>query len=333
VKNGCQSVSLQKMSAMFADNRICKLFGIRYPVIQAGMVWCSGWKLASAVSNAGGLGLIGAGSMNPELLQEHIEKALESTDQPVGVNIPLMARDAESKINVALKQGIKIIFTSAGNPQAWTGILKQKGCVVTHVISNSSQAQKAEASGADAIVAEGFEAGGHNGREETTSFVLIPAVRKATRLPLIAAGGMYGGNSLAAAMALGADAMQVGSRFAIADESSAHQHFKNKVIEINEGDTRLVMKKLIPVRLIRNKFFEKITAAEDAGAGRRVLLDILGEGRSRKGIFEGDMEEGELEIGQISALLKKKEPAGEIVKDIITEYTRILKQLTDQTLI
>jgi enoyl-[acyl-carrier protein] reductase II len=314
---------------MFRDNRICKLFNIRYPLVQAGMVWCSGWRLASAVSNAGGLGLIGSGSMNAELLDEHIKKALAHTQNPVGVNIPLMGRDIGEKIDIIIRHKIKIVFTSAGNPQNWTPILKENGCIVTHVVSSSMQAQKAEVSGIDAIVAEGFEAGGHNGREETTSFVLIPVVRSNTKLPLIAAGGMYNGSSLMAAMLLGADGIQIGSRFAIADESSAHDLFKNKVTEINEGDTRLVLKRLLPVRLIRNKFFDRITAAEEAGASRKVLLDMLGDGRSRKGIFEGDLEEGELEIGQVSALLKKKQPAVEIINEIISEFGQIKSKISE----
>ncbi len=314
---------------MFRNNRICKLFNIEYPVIQAGMIWCSGWKLAAAVSNAGGLGLIGAGSMSPEILDEHLLKAAKNTNKPFGVNIPLMGPDIDKKINLVLKHGIHIVFTSAGHPQKWTSLLKKNGCAVTHVVSSTLYATKAVEAGVDAIVAEGFEAGGHNGREETTSFVLIPSVRCVTDIPLIAAGGMFGGESLVAAMALGADAIQIGSRFAACKESSAHENFKNKIFEINEGDTRLILKKLIPVRMIRNTFFNRITDAEESGASRSELLHILGEGRSRKGIFEGDLEEGELEIGQVASLINKNQSAAEIIEDIITTYkqakNRIIK--------
>lgn len=312
---------------MFSENPVCKLFNIKYPVVQGGMVWCSGYKLATAVSNAGGLGLIGAGSMEPEVLEEQIRKGKQNTMAPFGVNIPLLGRNVEDKMKVILRNSVSIVFTSAGNPLTWTRQLKQAGCTVVHVISSSKFAEKAEAAGADAIVAEGFEAGGHNGREETTSFVLIPAVRQATNIPLIAAGGMYGGKSLLAAFALGADGMQLGSRFAIAEESSAHPHFKQKVTEINEGETRLVCKKLAPVRLIKNGFYQKIAEAEDAGATRKELMDLLGRGMSKLGIFDGDMENGELEIGQISAALKTIQPASEIIRDIITEYSQEIKKL------
>ncbi len=312
---------------MFPTNRICKLFSIQYPIIQAGMVWCSGWKLATAVSNSGGLGLIGAGSMSPDILREHVTKAKENTGQPFGVNIPLLGDNIEDKIKVLLEEKIKIIFSSAGNPSIWTSAFKEKGCVIVHVVSSITNAKKAIDAGVDALVAEGFEAGGHNGREETTSMVLIPTIRSVTALPLIAAGGMYSGRSLLAAMALGADAIQVGSRFAIARESSAHENYKRKVIEINEGDTRLIMKKLIPVRLIKNEFFSRIVNAEESGASRKEILEILGFGRSRKGIFEGDLEEGELEIGQISGMLKKKEPANKIINEIVEEYFKVKKQL------
>jgi enoyl-[acyl-carrier protein] reductase II len=314
---------------MFGKNHICNLFSIRFPIIQAGMVWCSGWKLACAVSNAGGLGLIGAGSMEPDLLEEHVKKARTHTVFPFGVNIPLIGRHIPEKIEVILRQQIKIVFTSAGNPQVWTPELKKNGCRVVHVISSSRFALKAMEAGVDAIVAEGFEAGGHNGKEETTSFVLIPAVREVTELPLIAAGGMYSGRSLLAAFSLGADAIQVGSRFAIANESSAHDRFKNKVIEINEGDTRLVFKKLTPVRMICNKLYERIAAAEDAGASQKVLRDLLSDAKSRHGIFEGDTDEGELEIGQVSALLTKQQPAGEIVHEILVEFIAMKNKITE----
>ena len=312
---------------MFSTNRICKLFSIQYPIVQAGMVWCSGWKLAAAVSNSGALGLIGAGSMRPGILQEHIAKARENTQNPFGVNLPMLGHEVEEKIEILLKEKIKIIFTSAGDPTKWTSAFRKEGCTVVHVISSTRTAMKAMDAGVDALVAEGFEAGGHNGREETTSMVLIPAIRSVTSLPLIAAGGMYSGRSLLAAMALGADAIQVGSRFAVARESSAHENFKRKVIEIKEGDTRLIMKKLMPVRMIKNPFFSRIAEAEDKGANRKELLEILGSGRSKKGIFEGDLEEGELEIGQVSALLNDTEPARNIVNDIVEEYAGIKKEL------
>ena len=312
---------------MFSTNRICKLFSVQYPIVQAGMIWCSGWKLAAAVRNSGALGLIGAGSMSPDILQEHITKARENTKYSFGVNLPMLGHDIEEKIEVLLKEKIKIIFSSAGDPTKWTPVFKKEGCIVIHVISSTRTAMKAIDAGVDALVAEGFEAGGHNGKEETTSMVLIPAIRSITSLPLIAAGGMYSGRSLLAAMALGADAIQVGSRFAVAKESSAHENFKRKVIEIKEGDTRLIMKKLMPVRLIKNPFFSRIIDAEDKGASRKELLEILGSGRSKKGIFEGNLEEGELEIGQVSALLNDMEPAQKIVNDIVEEYTRIKKEL------
>lgn len=312
---------------MFSANPVCKLLGIKYPIVQAGMIWCSGYKLAMAVSNAGGLGLIGAGSMKPDVLEEHIQKAQKNTRGPFGVNIPLLGHDVENKINVILRNKVSIIFTSAGNPFTWTQKLKEEKCTVVHVVSSAKFAGKAESAGVDAIVAEGFEAGGHNGREETTSFVLIPSVRKAVRLPLIAAGGMYGGKSLLAASILGADGIQVGSRFAIAKESSAHPEFKKKVIEINEGETRLVLKKLAPVRLIKNDFYKKITEAEDAGASRKELLELLGRGKSKLGIFEGNLDEGELEIGQISAELQKIQSAKEIVEEIVQEYNQEVTKL------
>jgi len=308
---------------MFTNNSVCRLFNIEYPIIQAGMVWCSGWKLASAVSNAGGLGLIGAGSMTPDNLQQHIIKIRLATNKPFGVNLPLLKSDIDAYIEILLKEHIKIVFTSAGNPKTWTPLLKENGCKVIHVVASAKNALKAHESGVDAIVAEGFEAGGHNGREETTSFVLIPAVRSVIDIPLIAAGGMYNGASLIAAMALGADAIQVGSRFAIAKESSANQAFKEKVVEINEGETRLTLKRLIPVRMIMNKFYNEISRAEIEGADARQLLAILGQGRSRRGIFEGDLEDGELEIGQVSALLHKIESAKEIIDEIISEYSAI----------
>jgi enoyl-[acyl-carrier protein] reductase II len=310
-----------KTTIMFTHNSVCKLFKVQYPIIQAGMVWCSGWRLAAAVSNAGGLGLLGAGSMTPEVLLNQINKLKSNTSKPFGINLPLLNKDIGKYIDIILEQHINIVFTSAGNPNTWTTILKQNGCTVVHVVASAKNAMKAQESGVDAIVAEGFEAGGHNGREETTSFVLIPAVRAATTLPLIAAGGMYSGNSLMAAMVLGADAIQVGSRFAVASESSASDAFKQKVIEINEGETRLTLKKLIPVRLIMNNFYNRIAKAENDGADAGELQAMLGEGRSKLGIFDGDLSEGELEIGQVSSLIRKIQPAHEIINEIIGEFS------------
>lgn len=310
---------------MFKDNRICQLFGITYPIIQAGMVWCSGWKLATAGSSAGGLGLIGAGSMNRELLKEHIEKASGNSTKPIGVNLPLMGQDIEDKVDTILDSGIRIVFTSAGNPAHWVPVLKEAGCTVAHVVASVKFARKAEDAGADAIVAEGFEAGGHNGIDETGSFVLIPSIAESTRLPLIAAGGMYDGRSLLAAQVLGADAIQVGSRFAVCNESSAHPAFKQKVLEIKEGDTRLVLKQIMPVRLIKNAFYEKVARAELEGKSAEELSKLLGRGRSRLGIFEGDLDEGELEIGQVASRIHKPENAAEIIQNIVTEYEKLLQ--------
>jgi len=304
----------------FENNRICKLFGIQYPIIQAGMIWCSGWRLASAVSNAGGLGLLGAGSMYPEVLREHIRKCKAATDKPFGVNVPLLYPDIQLLMDNIVEEGVKIVFTSAGNPALWTAWLKERGITVVHVVSSSKFAEKCEKSGVDAIVAEGFEAGGHNGREETTTLVLLPGVRKATSLPLIAAGGIAFGNQMLATMALGADGIQVGSRFAAAIESSAHENFKEAIIDTKEGDTVLTLKDITPVRLIKNKFYNQVKDAENRGAGKDELLQILGRARAKKGIFEGDMIEGELEIGQVSALLDKKESSADIIQDILTGF-------------
>jgi enoyl-[acyl-carrier protein] reductase II len=286
-------------------NKICALFDIQYPVIQGGMVWCSGWKLASAVSNAGGLGLIGAGSMHPEVLEEHIIKTRLATSKPFGVNVPLMYPDLDKIMEIIANQKVPIVFTSAGSPRNWTSWLKDKGIKVAHVVSSSVFAEKCEAAGVDAIVAEGFEAGGHNGREETTTLTLIPSVRKVTRLPLLAAGGISSGQSMLAAMALGADGVQIGSRFAISEESSAHPDFKKLVCDLSEGATKLSLKKLAPVRLIKNQFFELVNSAEQKGATAEELREILGKGRAKKGIFEGDLENGELEIGQVSAQITR----------------------------
>ena len=269
-------------------NRICQLFGIQYPVIQGGMVWCSGWRLASAVSNAGGLGLIGAGSMHPEVLREHIRKCQSTTDKPFGVNVPLMYPEIDALMNILVEEGVKIVFTSAGNPKTWTGFLKGHGIKVAHVVSSSKFAVKCEQAGVDAIVAEGFEAGGHNGREETTTLCLIPAVRHATTLPLIAAGGIGTGNAMLATFALGAEGVQIGTRFALTEESSAHENFKQLCLNLNEGDTKLLLKKLSPTRLVKGEFTTAVEEAEARGASAEEMKELLGKGRSKKGIFEGD---------------------------------------------
>lgn len=301
-------------------NRICALFDIQYPVIQGGMVWCSGWKLASAVSNAGGLGLIGAGSMHPEVLEEHIVKARSATSKPFGVNVPLMYPELDKIMQIIVNQKVNIVFTSAGSPKLWTGWLKDRGIKVAHVVSSSLFAEKCEAAGVDAIVAEGFEAGGHNGREETTTLALIPSVQKVTRLPLLAAGGISSGESMLAAIALGADGVQIGSRFAISEESSAHPDFKKLVTETGEGGTKLALKKLAPVRLIKNQFFEQVNSAEHRGATAEELRELLGKGRAKKGMFEGDLENGELEIGQVSAQINQVLPVAQIMENLISEY-------------
>jgi enoyl-[acyl-carrier protein] reductase II len=301
-------------------NRITQLFKIKYPIIQAGMIWASGWKLASAVSNAGGLGLIGAGSMYPDVLKEHIEKCKAATDQPFGVNLPLLYPDIDKHIQTIIEQKVPIVFTSAGNPKTWTSILKQNGITVVHVVSSSFFAQKAEAAGVDAIVAEGFEAGGHNGREETTTMVLIPAVRDAVKIPVIAAGGIATGRQMLAAMILGANAVQIGSRFVCTPEASSHLSFKEAVVNAKEGDTLLSLKKIVPVRLLKNHFFEEVKAAELRGDDEEQLKNLLGRGRAKKGMFEGDLVEGELEIGQVSALIKEIKPAAEVVKEIWNDF-------------
>jgi enoyl-[acyl-carrier protein] reductase II len=287
------------------------------------MIWCSGWKLASAVSNAGGLGLIGAGSMTPEIMEEHIKKCKASTDQPCGVNVPLIYSQVDKQIEIIIREGVKIVFTSAGNPVKWTSHLHEQGITVVHVIANVKSALKCREAGVDAIVAEGFEAGGHNGKEETTTFILLPLIRQAVDLPLIAAGGIATGRGMLAAMILGADGVQIGSRFAASVESSAHPSFKQRIIEAKDGDTHLSIKKAGPVRLLRNKFFENIHSLEQNGASAEQLNDYLGKGRAKKGMFEGDLEEGELEIGQVSALINKIQPAAEIVREIIDEFDMI----------
>lgn len=302
-------------------NRIKTLFGIEYPVVQGGMVWCSGWRLASAVSSAGGLGLIGAGSMHPETLREHIRKCREACGgRPFGVNVPLLYPEIEELMRIIADEGVRIVFTSAGNPKSWTGYLKQRGVTVVHVVSSSKFARKCEEAGVDAVVAEGFEAGGHNGREETTTLCLIPAVRRATSLPVIAAGGIATGAGMLAAMVLGADGVQIGTRFAVAAESSAHPDFKRLCLGLSEGDTRLLLKKLAPARLILNEFALSAQAAENAGASEDDLRELLGRGRAKRGMFDGDLQQGELEIGQVAALLEREQTAEEIMREIIEEY-------------
>lgn len=303
-------------------NRICDLFGIRYPVIQGGMVWCSGWRLASAVSNSGGLGLLGAGSMHPEVLREHIRKCQAATNKPFGVNVPLMYPEIDTLMNIIVEEGVKIVFTSAGNPKTWTSFLKEKGIRVAHVVSSSKFAGKCEEAGVDAIVAEGFEAGGHNGREETTTLCLIPAVRRATSLPLIAAGGIGTGEAILAVQALGAEGVQIGTRFALTKESSAHENFKKLCLSLSEGDTKLLLKKLSPTRLAKGSFKEAVEEAEARGASVEEMRELLGRGRAKKGIFEGNLEEGELEIGQISSLFSKLESVEEVMSSLINEYQR-----------
>lgn len=303
-------------------NRITSLFGIQYPIIQGGMVWCSGWRLASAVSNAGGLGLLGAGSMHPETLREHIRKCRAATDRPFGVNIPLMYPQIEEIMAIVAEEGVKIVFTSAGNPKAWTGWLHERGIIVAHVVSSSRFAVKCEEAGVDAIVAEGFEAGGHNGREETTTFCLIPAVRNATTLPLIAAGGVGTGEGILAAMVLGAEGVQIGTRFALTDESSASPVFKEYCLSLGEGDTKLLLKKLAPTRLVRNNFRDTVEKAEDSGASAEELRTLLGRGRAKKGMFEGDLEEGELEIGQVSAIVSRQQSVAEVMNELVEAMQR-----------
>lgn len=322
-------LSLHKIETMH-KNRITTLFGIRYPIIQAGMIWCSGWRLASAVSNAGGLGLIGAGSMHPERLQEHIQKCKAATDKPFGVNIPLMYPQIEEIMQIVMAEKVPIVFTSAGNPKTWTSQLKEHNILVAHVVSSSKFAQKAAEAGVDAIVAEGFEAGGHNGREETTTLTLIPQVRQAVALPLIAAGGIATGEAMAAMFALGAEAVQVGTRFALTEESSASDSFKQRCLSLNEGDTQLSLKKVSPTRMIKNEFYQQVQELEDGGATAEELRTLLGRGRSRRGIFEGDLTEGELEIGQIASHIKQVIPAAEVVKEMIGAYNQTWERLSGQ---
>jgi enoyl-[acyl-carrier protein] reductase II len=300
---------------------ITTLLGIQYPIIQAGMVWCSGWKLASAVSNAGGLGIIGAGSMSPDILREHIQKCKLATEKPFAVNVPLLYSKVEQIIDIIIEEKVPIVFTSAGNPALWTNKFKSHGIVVVHVVANTKFAIKAAESGVDAIVAEGFEAGGHNGREETTTMCLIPMIKAAVGIPVIAAGGIGSGKAMLAAMALGADAVQIGSAFAVAEESSAHINFKQRILEAQEGDTKLRMKSLVPVRLLQNDYADAVSQAEANGSSREELLKLLGKSRAKLGMFEGDLAEGELEIGQVSAMLSEIKPAAQILNDIWIEFS------------
>lgn len=311
---------------------IQRLFNIKYPIIQAGMIWCSGWELASAVSNAGGLGLIGSGSMYPEILREHIRKCKKATNKPFGVNVPLLYPNIEEHIKIIIEENVKIVFTSAGNPKTWTNDLKQHGITVVHVVSNVKFAIKCEEAGVDAIVAEGFEAGGHNGREETTTLVLIPQVKKAISIPLIAAGGISSGKAIAAVFALGAQGAQIGSRFVTTQESSAHINFKNAIVNAKEGDTLLSLKKLTPVRLLKNSFFEKVNELEKKGADVEELSNLLGRGRAKKGMFEGNLEEGELEIGQVSGGIDKIQTVKEVMDELIEEYNEVIKSMQNKFL-
>ncbi|VXB05608.1 NAD(P)H-dependent flavin oxidoreductase [Maribacter litoralis] len=310
------------------QNRITELFKIEFPIVQGGMIWTSGWRLASAVSNSGGLGIIGAGSMYPDVLREHIQKCKKATTKPFGVNIPMLYPDLDKLMDIIIEEDVKIVFTSAGNPKTWTSFLKEKGITVVHVISSLKFALKAQEAGVDAIVAEGFEAGGHNGRDETTTMVLIPAVKEHIKIPLIAAGGIANGKAMLAAMVLGADGVQVGSRFVASNEASNHMNFKQVVVEAKEGATHLTLKELAPVRLVKNTFYNKVQQAYAEGATTEELKALLGRGRAKKGMFLGDLEDGELEIGQVSALIHDIKPAGEIVNDIMSEFNKRKAELS-----
>jgi enoyl-[acyl-carrier protein] reductase II len=310
------------------ETRVTQLLGIQYPVIQGGMIWCSGWKLAAAVSNAGGLGLIGSGSMYPDVLREHIIKCKAATDKPFGVNVPLLYPNVEAHMHTIAELGVPVVFTSAGNPATWTAWLKERGITVVHVIANTKFALKAQQAGVDALVAEGFEAGGHNGREETTTLVLIPQIRQAVDIPLIAAGGIGNGAQMAACLALGAEGVQVGSRFIATEESSAHPAFKARVMQAVEGDTKLSLKPLTPVRLLSNTFAQRIQAAEQRGEAPEVLQEMLGRGRAKKGMFEGDLVEGELEVGQVASLIRELKPAGDVVRELVQDCQSTLRNLS-----
>jgi enoyl-[acyl-carrier protein] reductase II len=305
------------------QQNITKLFNIQYPIVQGGMIWVSGYKLASAVSNAGGLGLIGAGSMYPEVLREHIQKCKQATNKPFGVNVPMLYPDIQKIIDIIIEEGVKIVFTSAGNPKTWTSFLKEKGITVVHVVSSVKYALKAELAGVDAVVCEGFEAGGHNGREETTTFTLIPMVKEQVKIPVIAAGGIGSGRGMLAAMVLGADGVQIGSRFAATTESSAHQNFKNTIINVKDGDTQLTLKELAPVRLVKNKFYNEVQELYKTKPTLEELKELLGRARAKKGMFEGDLENGELEIGQIAGLIHEIKPAKAVLNEIIKEFSRV----------
>ena len=311
-------------------NQITQLFNIKYPIIQGGMVWVSGWKLASAVSNAGGLGLIGAGSMYPDVLREHIQKCKKATDKPFGVNIPMLYPQVDKLMDIIVEEDVKIVFTSAGNPKTWTSFLKEKGITVVHVVSSVKFALKAESTGVDAIVCEGFEAGGHNGREETTTFTLIPMVKESITIPVIAAGGIGNGRGMLAAMVLGADGVQIGSRFAATEESSAHVNFKQKIIDVKDGDTHLTLKELAPVRLIKNKFYQEIQELYKENPTKEELIGLLGRARAKKGIFEGDLDNGELEIGQIAGIINKISSAKDILEEIVTDFETLKKTFSKQ---
>lgn len=305
------------------QQNITKLFNIQYPIIQGGMIWVSGYKLAAAVSNAGGLGLIGAGSMYPEVLRSHIQKCQKTTEKPFGVNVPLLYPDIEKIMEIIIEEGVKVVFTSAGNPKTWTSLLKDNGITVVHVVSSVKFALKAELAGVDAVVCEGFEAGGHNGREETTTFTLIPMVKEQVKIPVIAAGGIATGRGMLAAMVLGADGVQIGSRFAATEESSAHQHFKNSIVEVKDGDTHLTLKELAPVRLIKNKFYNELQALYHLKPSKEELREFLGRARAKRGMFEGDLEDGELEIGQIAGLIHEIKPAKIVLKEILEEFNLV----------
>lgn len=306
-------------------NRVCELFGIKYPIVQGGMIWCSGWELAAAVSNAGGLGLIGSGSMNPDVLRKHVQKCKKATTRPFGVNIPLLYAHAGEFIRIIAEEKVPVVFTSAGNPKTWTPVFKENGIKVVHVTANVKNALKCVEAGVDAIVAEGFEAGGHNGKEETTTLVLIPLIREAVNIPLIAAGGIATGRGMLAAFSLGAEGVQIGTRFVASAESSAHIHFKNAILHAGEGDTDLTLKQMIPVRLLKNKFYHELNEAQLRNAGREEILDLLGSGRPERGMFHGDLDEGELEIGQAVVFSRGIQTAGEIIAEIITEYNQARK--------
>ncbi|MDX8552710.1 nitronate monooxygenase [Tenacibaculum sp. 1B UA] len=308
------------------QNRITKLFNIQYPIIQGGMIWVSGWKLASAVSNAGGLGLIGAGSMYPEVLREHIQKCKKATDKPFGVNVPMLYPDIEKIMDIIVEEGVKIVFTSAGNPKIWTSFLREKGITVVHVVSSVKFALKAEAAGVDAVVCEGFEAGGHNGREETTTFTLIPMVKEQVKIPVIAAGGIGSGRGMLAAMVLGADGVQIGSRFAATIESSAHDNFKKTIVDVKDGGTQLTLKELAPVRLVKNKFFQEVQELYQQNPTIEQLKELLGRARAKRGMFEGNLDDGELEIGQVAGLIHEIKPAKEVLEAIVEEYQQVKKE-------